>query len=119
MDIGEELGDERDKVAEMVAPIALLADSARFYASVPQVDHAVFGEATDKPGDVQDAALRRVVGVPDDCFIVVRHARIVAPAGDGGIQEIHSPRGGGKRSLRWALPLGHTAGKLGAGVHAG
>src|SRR5258706_2724753 len=73
MDIGEELGDERDKVAEMVAPIALLADSARFYASVPQVNHAVFGEATDKPGDIQDAALRRVVGVPDDCFVVVRH----------------------------------------------
>src|SRR5258706_8787967 len=73
MDIGEELGDERDKVAEMVAPIALLADSARFYAGVPQVDHAVLGEATDKPSDIQDAALRRVVGVPDDCFVVVRH----------------------------------------------
>jgi hypothetical protein len=73
MDIREELGDAEYKLAEVLAPIALLADSATFYASVPQVDHAVRGEAADKPGNVQDAALRRVVGVPDDCFIVVRH----------------------------------------------
>ena len=61
----------------MLAPIALLADSARVYASVPQVDHAVTGEAADEPGDVQDAALRRVVGVADDCFIVVRHLTLL------------------------------------------
>jgi hypothetical protein len=39
---------------------------------VPQVDHAVVGEEADEPGDVQDAALRRVIRLPDDCFIVVR-----------------------------------------------
>ena len=66
MDIGEEQGDAEDQLAEVLAPIALLADSARFSASVPQVDHAVIGEAADEPGDVQDAALRRVVGMPDD-----------------------------------------------------
>src|SRR5256714_12257392 len=77
MDIGEELGDAEYRLAEVLAPIALLADSARFSASVPQGDHAVRGEAADKPGDVQDAALRRVVGVPDDCFIVVRHLALL------------------------------------------
>ena len=30
MDIGVELGEAEDKVAEVLAPIALLADSARF-----------------------------------------------------------------------------------------
>src|SRR3984893_16824364 len=63
-------GEAACKVAEALSPIALQAE--RFYASVPQVDHAVIGEEADEPGDVQDAALRRVVGVPDDCFIVVR-----------------------------------------------
>jgi hypothetical protein len=42
-------------------PAADVAD-----AGVAQVDHAVLGEAADKPGDFQDAALRCVVGVPDD-----------------------------------------------------
>src|SRR6266545_6258337 len=51
MDIGEELGDAVYNLAKLLAPIALLADSAMFYASVPQVDHAVLGEAADKPGD--------------------------------------------------------------------
>ena len=75
MDIGVILADTDYKVAELVAPIALQAE--RFYASVPQVDHAVIGEEADEPGDVQDAALRRVVGVPDDCFIVVRHLALL------------------------------------------
>src|ERR1700682_3679993 len=70
MYIGVIPGDAGYKVAELVAPIALQVE--RFYASVPQVDHAVIGEEADEPGAVQDAALRRVVGVPDDCFIVVR-----------------------------------------------
>jgi len=52
MDIGEELGDAVYKLAKVLAPIALLADSATLYASVPHVDHAVLGEAADKPGDV-------------------------------------------------------------------
>ena len=59
-------------LAKVLAPIALLADSARFNSSVPQVDHAVIGEEADEPGDIEDAALRRVVGLPDDCFTVVR-----------------------------------------------
>ncbi|MGH3338193.1 MAG: hypothetical protein ACRDPL_05095 [Propionibacteriaceae bacterium] len=37
---------------------------------MPQVDHAVLGEAADKPGEVEDTALRSVVRAPDDCFIV-------------------------------------------------
>ena len=32
VDIGEELGDEKDKVTEMVAPIALLAVATWLYA---------------------------------------------------------------------------------------
>jgi hypothetical protein len=42
MDIGVILGDADDEVTELLAPIALKAE--RFYASVPQVDHAVVGE---------------------------------------------------------------------------
>src|SRR5947209_17240460 len=64
------LDDADYKVAELIAPIALQAE--RFYASVPQVDHAVIGEERDEPRDVHDAALRRIVSLPDDCFIVVR-----------------------------------------------
>ncbi len=67
------LGDAEYKLAEVLAPIALLADSASFYASVPQVDHAVIGEAADEPGDVQDVALRSVVRVSNDCLVVVGH----------------------------------------------
>jgi hypothetical protein len=77
MDIGKQLGDAEYKFTEVLAPIALLADSARFYASVPQVDHSTIGEGADEPGDVQDAALRRVVGVPDDCLIIVRHPALL------------------------------------------
>src|SRR5439155_25764953 len=77
MDIGELLGHAEDKHAELLAPIALLAADVVdiLYnlssvaaalamvasAGVPHVDHAVLSEAADKPGDVQDAALRRVV----------------------------------------------------------
>ena len=70
MDIGEIRADADHKVAELIAPIALQAE--RFYAGVAQVDHAVIGEERDEPGDVHDAALRRLVRLPDDCFIVVR-----------------------------------------------
>src|SRR5712671_6939973 len=72
MDVRQILGDVEYEVAEVLAAIALQADSG-FNAGVPQVDHAVFGEEADEPGDVEDAALRRVVGVSDDCFIVVLH----------------------------------------------
>jgi len=54
------------RLARIVPSRLRRADCARFYTSVPQVDHAVIGEAADEPGDVQDAALRRVVGMPDD-----------------------------------------------------
>src|SRR5437879_5970677 len=93
MDIGELPGHAEDKLAELLAPIALptaevvdildnlssVATALAMVASagVPQVDHAVLGEAAEKPGDVQDAALRRVVGVQDDCFIVVRHLALL------------------------------------------
>ena len=70
MDVGEQLGHLDHEIAEVLAPIALLGDDV--------VEHAVLGEAPDEPGDVQDVALRRVVGVPDDCFVVVRHLALLS-----------------------------------------
>src|SRR5882757_8867920 len=92
MDIGELFGHEAGNLADSLAPIALrLAAGVVGCAGVAQVDHAVLGETADECGDVQHAALRRAVRVADDCFVVVRHTRIVASAGDGGIRVIHSP----------------------------
>ena len=62
----------RTRSPSLSPAIGLSSSSAGFDASVPEVDHTVLGEAADKSGDVQDVALRRVVGVPDDRFVVVR-----------------------------------------------
>ena len=71
MDVGEELAHAEYNLTELLAPIALLADDV--------VEHAVVGEAAHKPGDVQHVAFRRVVGVPNDCLVVVGHLTSPSP----------------------------------------
>src|SRR5438552_2146007 len=118
MDVGQILGDVEYEVAEVLAPIALQADSARFNAGVPEVDHAAFGEEADEPGDIKDAALRRVVGVPHDCFIVMRR-HLAFPAtclGSAvGQRSSRSPQSGAsRRATPWYQPTrSSTAGRPG------
>jgi hypothetical protein len=61
--VGSQLAHEHHHVAQLLAAVALLAS----------VDHAVVGEQVDESLHVHDVALGRVVGVPDDCFIVARN----------------------------------------------
>jgi hypothetical protein len=65
MDVGDELAHAQHNLTELLAAIALLADDV--------VEHAVFSEAADEPGDVQNWSFRRVVGPPNDRFVVVSH----------------------------------------------
>src|SRR5882762_8162181 len=51
----------------------MLASIRRFAADV--VKHAILGEAADPSGEVQNVSLGRVVGVSDDCLVVVGHLR--------------------------------------------
>src|SRR5258706_11377029 len=51
----------------------MLASIRRFAADV--VKHAILGEAADPSWDVQNVSLGRMVGVSDDCLVVVGHLR--------------------------------------------
>src|SRR5260221_869333 len=52
----------------------MLASIRRFAADV--VKHAILGEAADPSGEVLNASLGRMVGVSDDCLVVVGHLRL-------------------------------------------
>jgi hypothetical protein len=70
MDIGEQLGEADNKLAELLATKALLATDVVHLldnlssgaaalvivasAGMPQADHAVLGETADKPDGVED-----------------------------------------------------------------
>src|SRR5882724_9961402 len=51
----------------------MLASIRCFAADV--VKHAILGEAADPSGDVQNVSLGRMVGVSDDCLVIVGHLR--------------------------------------------
>jgi hypothetical protein len=67
VNVGSQLAHEHHHVAQLLTAVALLAG----------VDHAVVGEQVDESLHANDVALGRVVGVPDDCFIVVRNLALL------------------------------------------
>src|SRR6267378_1139274 len=52
----------------------MLASIRRFAADV--VKHAILGEAADPSGKVQNVSLGRMVGVADDCLVIVGHLKL-------------------------------------------